>query len=461
MLAVAGILISLGLLMWLAYRGVTVIILAPALAMLACLFQTQDVPLLATYTQVFMQSMGDFAIRFFPIFLLGAIFGKLMQDSGCAQAIAVKFRDWLGERHAILAVVLACGLLEYGGVSAFVVAFSVYPLAAALFKELDIPKRLLGGTLALGAFTFAMTCLPGTAQIHNLIPMSYFETTAFAAPVLGMLGGAAMVGLGVLWLNWRLRVAHAAGEGYGEGHTQEPGDIGGRLPNFWIAVLPIVVVIALNFVMVEYIIPTWDTSYLASADYGETTLAKVRGFWGMIVALLAANLIVAAAHFRNVERLNTTLTDGAMGSLLPTFNTASEVGYGATIASLAAFAIVKNAVLNISPGNPLISEMAAVNVLAGITGSASGGLGIALGALGETYFEMAQAAGIPPEIMHRIASMASGGFDSLPHNGAVITLLTICGLTHRQAYKNIAMVSVVIPFIVTLVAVLVLSFVVY
>lgn len=447
--------------MWLAYRGVSVIILAPALAMLACLFQADSVPLLATYSQVFMQAMGGFMIKFFPIFLLGAIFGKLMQDSGCARAIALQFRDWLGERHAILAIVLACGLLEYGGVSAFVVAFSVYPLAAALFRELNIPKRLIGGTLALGALTFAMTCLPGTAQIHNLIPMSYFETTAFAAPVLGLCAGAAMVMGGVAWLNWRLRCAHADDEGYGHGHTQEPEEMEGPVPNFWVALLPIVVVIGLNFTLVEYLIPAWDTSYLASAEFGETDVTKLRGFWGMIVALLAANLIVAAIHFRSVERLNKTLTAGAMGSLLPTFNTASEVGYGATIATLAAFTLVKNAVLNLSPGNPLISEMAAVNVLAGITGSASGGLGIALGALGDTYYQMAQAAGIPPEVMHRIASMSSGGFDSLPHNGAIITLLTICGLTHRQAYKDIAMVSVAIPLVVTAVSVLVLTFFVY
>ena len=167
----------------------------------------------------------------------------------------------------------------------------------------------------------------------------------------------------------------------------------------------------------------------------------------MIAALLAANICVIALNFKKFTDLNKSLTDGAMGSMLPTFNTGSEVGYGVTIASLAAFAIVKAAVINVSPGNPLISEVLAINVLAGITGSASGGLTIALGALGETYNQMAQSAGIPLEWMHRLASMASGGFDSLPHNGAVITLLTICGLSHKQSYKDIAMVSLVIPVI--------------
>lgn len=443
--------------MWLAYRGVSVIILAPVLAMLACLFQAGDVPLMATYTQVFMENMGGFAIKFFPIFLLGAIFGKLMEDSGCARSIALTFRDWLGARNGIAAIVLACGVLEYGGVSAFVVAFAVYPLAAALFRELDIPKRLVAGTIALGAFTFSMTALPGTAQIHNLIPMPYFETTAFAAPVLGIVAALGMLGGGVLWLNRRMRVAQRAGEGYGTGHTKEPETQDIPVPSFWIALLPILVVIGGNYLMSVHVIPAWDTGYLADQAYGSTEIGKVRGLWAMIAALLAANLTVAAIHYRSLARLNRSLTDGAMGSLLPTFNTASEVGYGATIASLAAFVLVKDAVINIAPGNPLISEMVAVNVLAGITGSASGGLSIALTALGDTYLEMARSAGINPELMHRIASMASGGFDTLPHNGAVITLLTICGLTHRQSYLDIAVVSLLIPFVVTALSVVVLS----
>lgn len=456
MIGIVGILLSLGLLMYLAYRGVSVIILAPVLALMACVFNG-GVPLLATYTQVFMSAMGGFAIKYFPIFLLGAIFGKLMEDTGCARAIAKLFIRRLGARNGIVAIVLACGLLEYGGVSAFVVAFSVYPLGAALFRELDIPKRLLGGTIALGAFTFAMTALPGTAQIHNLIPMPYFQTTAFAAPLLGLVGGACMLGGGVLWLNLQRHLAAQQGEGYGEGHTNEPTATSEQLPPVALAVLPIVLVIAVNFVLVEYLIPTWDTAYLAEATYGGTEIGKLRGLWAMILSLVVANLAVILIHVRSVARLRDTLRIAANGSLLPTFNTASEVGYGATIAGLTAFALVKNAVINISPGNPLISEWVAINTLAGITGSASGGLSIALAALGETYNQLAQEAGIPLELMHRIASMASGGFDSLPHNGAVITLLTICGLSHREAYKDIAVVSVLIPVMTTGLCVLVLS----
>ena len=136
-----------------------------------------------------------------------------------------------------------------------------------------------------------------------------------------------------------------------------------------------------------------------------------------------------------------------MTSLLPIFNTASEVGYGTVIASLAGFAVVRDALFSLAPGAPLVSEALTVNVLAGITGSASGGLSIALGAMGATFLQLGNAAGVSPELMHRVAAIASGGLDTLPHNGAVITLLGICHLTHRDSYKDIFVVSLVVPIV--------------
>ncbi len=456
-LGVIGIIVSLGLLMYLAYRGVSVIILAPALAMLAVLLASEGPQMLGIYTQIFMQKMGGFVIKYFPIFLLGAIFGKLMEDSGSAKVIARAIIRSLGERHAALAIVLSCGLLTYGGVSAFVVAFAVYPLAAALFKEANLPKRFIPATIALGAFTFTMTCLPGTAQIHNIIPTTYFKTDIYAAPLIGLLAGVAMMLGGLWWINRRVRTHRA--EGYGSGHTNEPvlhEDF--RLPSVGAALLPIVVVVLANFVFTKFLIPGWDTAYLSEGRFGGTSIGSLTGIWSMIMSLVAAILTVVAVNFSKFVDVNRTLTQGALGSMLPTFNTGSEVGYGGTIASLAAFVVVKDAVINVAPGHPMISEVLAVNVLAGITGSASGGLTIALEALGDTYYQLALQNGINPEWMHRLASMASGGFDSLPHNGAVITLLTICGLSHKQSYKDIAMVSLAIPVSIILVVSLVLSF---
>ncbi len=382
-----------------------------------------------------------------------------MQDSGSAKAIAMKIINIVGKKHSALAIVMSCALLTYGGISVFVVAFAVYPLAAALFKEADIPKRFVPATLVLGSATFTMTSLPGTNQIHNIIPGSFFGTNIYAAPIVGLVGGLVILVFGMLWINYR--ISSNANESYGDKHINEPEHIEtSNLPSFGMAILPIVVVIATNFIFTEKLIPLWDNSYLETAKFGNTPANKLTGIWSMIIALLAANITVIFIHLKKYSNLNKTLTDGAMGSMLPTFNTGSEVGYGVTIASLAAFAIIKAAVVNISPGNPMISEVVAINVLAGITGSASGGLTIALGALGDTYNQMAQSAGVPLEWMHRLASMASGGMDSLPHNGAVITLLTICGLSHKQSYKDIAMVSLMIPVIMVFSMAFVLSIIV-
>ena len=471
MLSIAGILLSLALLMFLAYRGISVLILAPLMALLAVLF-SPDAPLLASYTQVFMKALGGFVALFFPLFLLGAIFGKLMEDSGAARAIASRIVDWLGAGRAVLAIVLACAVFTYGGVSLFVVAFAVYPIAVELFRAVELPKRLIPATIALGAFTFTMTALPGTPAIQNAIPMPYFGTTPFAAPGLGLIGGAVMLALGAAWLMRRARRAAAAGEGYGaasdepaplarsmrphaQGEGYDVAELGpaadaappGPTPGFAVALAPIVAVVALNWVFSAQILPRLDTSYLAGALYGATRLETVRGTWAIIAALALANLLLIVLARRSLTSLKSSLDAGASAAVLPIFNTASQVGYGAVIASLAGFALIRDAVLGIAPGNPLISLSVAVNLLAGMTGSASGGMSIALQTLGSTYLEMGRAAGIGPELLHRVTSIATGGLDALPHNGAVITLLAICKLTHRQSYLDIFVVAVLLPLV--------------
>ena len=449
-MGVVGIVLSLVLLMLLAYRGVSMIVLAPLVALLAACFDA-EAPLLASYTQVFMPALGRFIAAYFPLFLLGAIFGRLMEESGSSAAIANRVASLLGPRHAVFAIVISAAVLTYAGVSVFVVVFAVYPLAAALFREADIPKRLLPGTIACGAFTFAMTALPGSLQMHNLIPMKYFGTGPFAAPLPGLVGAAVMLGLGMAWLGSRVAAARRAGEGYGDNHRNEPAvDAGRRLPSFPVAVLPIATVVALAFVFNEYVIARWDTSYLAEPRFGATRIDAVRGIWATILSLLVAIGILVGLYFRDRARLSAALAAAANATLAPVFTTASEVGYGATIAGLGGFKAVTAAVLGIWPSNPLVSEAVSINLLAGITGSASGGLTIALEALGKIYLDRGVAAGWSPDMLHRIAAMSCCGLDTLPHNGAVITLLLICGLTHRQSYADIFVTSVVAPIVATL-----------
>lgn len=458
MLGILGIVLSLLLLMTLAYRGLNVLVLAPVMALLAVLLG-REAPLLATYTQVYMVSLGGYLVKYFPLFMLGSIFGKLMGDSGSARAISQFIVARLGQQRAILAIVLSCAILTYGGVSLFVVAFAVYPIAADLFRISGTPKRFIPGAIALGAFTFTMTALPGTPAIQNAIPMPFFGTTPFAAPGLGTIGGLIMLCGGMIWLNRRARRAMEAGEGYGQ-HADELGEAPESIeatratPSIALAITPILLVILGNFVFSKFIIPSWDTSYLSEVEYGQSELKSVLGIWAIICGLVVALLALVVLHWNRWRNLKDSINQGTKDALLPIFNTASEVGYGTVIASLAAFALVRDWVLNLSPENPLISEAIAVTTLAGITGSASGGLSIALSTLGATYLEMAEQTGISPELLHRVASMASGAFDTLPHNGAVITLLAITNLTHRSSYVDIFMVAVVVPAFATVAVIL-------
>ena len=475
MFSTLAIVITLLLLMFFAYRGYSVLILAPIMATLAVLLSGDFLSSIPAYTDVFMGALSGFLLKFFPIFLLGALFGRLMADSGAATAIADTVVRKLGASKAILAVILVCAILTYGGVSLFVVAFAIYPIAKDLFRAADIPKRLIPAAIALGSFTFTMTALPGTPAIQNAIPIPYYNTNVFAAPILGIIGGTIMFMLGWLWLQSRAKKANAAGEGYGQ-HDDEDVGIGGidakktvasdtltddaqtnvaqsnlastieardtHHTSFTVAMIPLVLVIGLNALLTYAIFPSMDFSAIQT-QFPELNVAGSLGLWSIIISLVIACLVLILLRLGHWTDLQKTINRGTYDSMLPIFNTASEVGYGAVIASLAGFLIIRDSILNLSPDNPLISEAVAMTTLAGITGSSSGGLSIALSTLGEDYLRMAVAAGIDPELMHRVAVMAAGGLDTLPHSGAVITLLAICGLTHKQSYLNIAMVTMV------------------
>lgn len=451
MIGLIGLLLSLSGLMYFAYRGVNVLILAPVCALFAVLFQPETFTagqgvLLAYYTQIFMSSLGKYVVQYFPVFLLGAIFGKIMSDTLAAKVIGNHIAKKIGSKHAILATVLSCAILTYGGVSLFVVAFCVYPISVSLFKAAGIELRFIPGAIALGSFTFTMTALPGTPAIQNAIPMPFFGTTAFAAPGLGIIAGLIMLIFGMLWLSSQAKVKNI--------EVISDNKITNNVcePSFLMAIAPLIIVIVLNFILSEWLIPSWQTDYLSDTKFGVTKLSAVTGIWAILISLSVAIVFVLVFFRRFNKSMVKSLNEGTMGSLLPIFNTASEVGYGSVIASLASFAFIKNAVMDISV-NPLISEAVAINILAGITGSASGGMSIGLEILGAKYLEMAQGIGMSPELLHKVAALSSGGFDTLPHNGAVISLLAICGLTHRESYLHIFMVAVVIPVIATIVVI--------
>ncbi len=464
-----GILLGLALMLGLSFRGWSVLILAPLAAMVAALFSGE--PLLAHWTQTFMGATGGFLAQFFPLFLLGAMFGKLMEDSGSVNVIARFMTEKLGTERAILAVVLAGALVTYGGVSLFVAFFVIVPMAQGLFRTADIPNRLAPAAVMLGSATFTMSAMPGTPAVQNAIPMPFFGTTPFAAPGLGIIASAIMFGFGMWWLLRAQKLARARGEGFGtskanvEAVIDDPvvrerattsdafdpaevrhGSQSQQQPSVAVAILPLAVVVIVNLLMSFVILPRMDTSFLALPQWGGVSLAGVSGLWSVITALIAAIVVLVVLNRTRLGTFRETLDAGANASVLPIVSVASLVGFGAVVAALPAFVAVAEWVLSIE-GGPLVSLAVSTNVLSALTGSASGGMTIALEALGPIYLQIAAVEGIDPALLHRIAVIRAGTLDTLPHNGAVITLLALCGCTHRESYRDIVMVAVVGAFL--------------
>jgi H+/gluconate symporter-like permease len=430
--------------MYVAYRGFSVILFAPVCALLAVLF-TDPSYVLPMFSGIFMEKMVAFVKLYFPVFMLGAVFGKVIELSGYSKSIVASVIKLVGHERAILSIVLVCAVLTYGGVSLFVVVFAVYPFAAEMFRQSDIPKRLIPGTIALGAFTFTMDSLPGSPQIQNIIPTTFFKTTTWAAPWLGVIGSVFILVVGLTYLAWRRKQAAAAGEGYGVGHLNEPEAFGEeKLPNPVLAILPLVLVGVLNKYFTTAIPAYFGKSFTVAIPGHPLVVdvTKLVAIWAVEGALLVGILSVMLFAYRRVIAKFAEGSKAAIGgSLLAAMNTASEYGFGGIIAALPGFVVVADALKGIP--NPLVNEAITVTALAGITGSASGGMSIALAAMSDTFIQAANSAHIPLEVLHRVAAMASGGMDTLPHNGAVITLLAVSGLTHKTSYGDIFAVTLI------------------
>ncbi len=426
-----GIILALVALMFLAYRGYSILWVAPVCAII--LGVTGGLDLLTMYRDTYMTGLAGYVKTWFPVFMLGAIFGHLMDYTGAARSIARWLTDTIGPKRAILGVVVGCGVLTYGGISLFVVVFAMYPLALELFRAANITRKLIPGAIALGSFTFTMTAIPGTPQIQNLIPMQHFGTTPAAAPIMGIFAAVLMFILGMAWLTYRERKFTAAGEGFTEPEGAAAVEFeDAKLPHWFLSFLPLItVIVVMNFLKVD-----------------------------IVIALIAGIVLNMILNFDKYQGFAKTISSGAIGSITAILNTAAAVGFGTVVKTVPGFETLKNVLLNV-PGTPLISEAVAVNLLAGATGSASGGMSIALEALGPQYMEIAAAQGISPEAFHRVASLASGGLDTLPHNGAVLTLLAASGMTHKDSYIDIMMTSLVLPIVASVPAIILGSLGIY
>jgi len=418
MLGVCGVLGGLALLIYLALRGANLMIISIVCAAVVALGNGLSLSdaLMGTY----MAGLAGFLQQFFLLFLFGAIFGRLMGDSGAASSIAHALARAMGAGRALLIVVLASAVLSYGGVSLFVLVFTIYPLGLGLIKQANLPKRLFCGALALGCGTFTMTALPGTPAIQNLIPAQALGTPATAAPLVGTVAGVVMFALGY----WYLRSQTAKARAKGEGFVPGPADTAASLsfdaaaaPHWALALVPMAAVIGM-------VIATRSL---------QPPLAWVSA------ALALGCLITVALFWRRLKTLGKTLSEGAGNAVMPILYTSSVIGFGTVVSTVPAFKVFATALSHLS-WPPLLSAAVAVNVMAGLMGSASGGLRIFMQTMAPGYL----AAGVDPALLHRISALATA-LGALPHSGAVVSMLAVVGLTHREAYKDVFVVALLVP----------------
>ncbi|MBU2878184.1 MULTISPECIES: GntP family permease [Alteromonadaceae] len=419
MLSLIGLIGGLFLLIVLTIRGMNLFIAAPLCALIVAL--TSGLPVFigdTNFVETYMSGFSGFVANWFFMFLLGSLFGKFMEDTGAADAVAKAIIGRLGKQHAVAAVVIACAILTYGGVSVFVVAFSVYPMALSLFKDANLPRRFIPAALAFGSVTFTMTSA-GSPEIQNWIPIKYLGTSPFAAWEVSLVVAIFMATLGFWWIRRMMNKALAAGERF-ESKDHDPKISERDYPHWVTGLIPLLVVLVLSY--------TFHESLQQMA---------------LIVALGGGVLTLMIINFKYFHNLTAAVGVGTTGALIAIGNTAAVVGFGTIAKSTQAFQTAVEVMTQI-PGNELIGAAIAVSVIAGLTGSASGGQAIALPLVGPHYMDQ----GVDPEQLHRIVSISSGALDSLPHNGYVVTTIRgICHETHQRAYWAVGALTVVIPLI--------------
>ncbi|MEI4551468.1 GntP family permease [Pseudoalteromonas spongiae] len=421
MLSMLGLIGGLALLIVLTLRGMNLFIAAPACALIVAL--TSNLAIFPSagadnFIQGYMNGFANFVSAWFFMFLLGSLFGKFMEDTGAADSVARYIVDKLGMKHAVLAIVIACAVLTYGGVSVFIVAFSVYPMALSLFKDANLPRRFIPATLAFGSVTFTMTSA-GSPEIQNWIPIKYLGTSPYAAWEVSLVVAIFMACFGYWWLRKMIGKAVANGEQF-EARDDDPEIPERDYPHPVTGLIPLLVVLALSFIL-------HDSLQQAA----------------LIVALLGGVLSIVVINFKHFHNLAKATTEGTNGALIAIGNTAAVVGFGAIAKSSEAFTVAVDLMTQI-PGNELIGAAVAVSVIAGLTGSASGGQAIALPLVAPHYLD----AGVNPEQLHRVVSISSGALDTLPHNGYVVTTIrAICKETHQAAYWSMAALSAVVPLL--------------
>ena len=400
---------------FLAYQRWSALLIGPLVTVI--LVVLARMPLFETMLGPYMASAGSYFQRFFLVFFVGALFGAVYKETKGAQSIAMAIIKVTKGKFAAPVIMLITGILTYGGVSGFVVFFAMFPIALEVFRRANVSRRLMPAAISAGCWTWSMSG-PGSPAIQNIIPMRYLGTGSLAAPVTGFIGAIAQFILIFLWLEWRTRKMQAKGEGYvePENSNYDPNLVA-DLPHPGIAIIPPALILILF------------------------NIFKVPVEGAVIIGTLVA-MALLWKYGKNFNNWISILNKGAVDSTMAILNTALVVGFAGAVAQTPGFAKIIANLQNLNMP-PLVFVAVTVAIAAGAAGSASGGMGVAFEALKDTYAAM----GVSFANVHRIAAIASGTLDTLPHQGAQITLLSICGMSHKEAYFDIAITQILIPII--------------
>ena len=412
----------------LAFKQVSALILAPVITIFVAV--CSGLPILASLQNQFMPAAGDYVIKYFLIFFVGALFGAVYQFTGAAESIARAIVKVSKGKYAAPIIMCITGILTFGGVSGFVVFFVIYPIAIQLFREANLTRRLLPAAISAGCWTWSMYG-PGSPSIQNVIPIDILGTTPTAAFVPSLIATVASFVMIFVWLEYRARAFSKRGFYFHDDRMRtqlspeelqedDPNEV---LPNPIVALIPIVVILVL---------------FNAPLFNGAGLPVETSVFAGVVLAVIFFFPRIEGGITGWVKVFN----KGAADSGVSILNTAIVVGFGGVVQNTQGFTDLVASLQKLEM-NPLIFVMITVAVCAGACGSASGGMGVAFNALKDVYASL----GANFEYVHRIGAIAAGTLDTLPHQGAQITLLGICKCTHKEAYFDIAITQIVIPFI--------------
>ena len=426
-ISLLGILTGLGLLTFLIMKGVNIFVVAFLGATIVAL--TGGLDLYDALKETFVGGFVGFFKSNYLIFLTGILMGKMMEITNGAKAIAKLIVRFLGKERALVSIPLACGVLAYGGVSVFVCSFAVFPIALEVFREADLPRRFIPAALTFGCSTFAMVA-PGAPQIHNIVPAEALGVSLMAGTVVGFISCGFMLVVGTLMLFRMVAKAKARGEHFVAKSVDTFATEDEKMPNGWLALSPLII-----------------TVFLINTPMPSTGAPLVKLETGVLIGAFLTFLFLN--KYQDNSKSLFHVGEACKSSIVSISNTCAVVAFGTVVSASAAFPVVIDAMVNLQTP-PLVGVAAGTTVIAGICGSASGALGIVAPLLGPLYL----AKGVAAEAISRTMSISSAALDSLPHNGYIVTVTNgLCNETHKDAYGPIFWVTVVTPFLASILCV--------